>query len=106
MLLRSSRRKQSNPAPKRARRALEILDGLTVRQGGTVGGKTASEIIATFDVALIDVVAAILGSKRPRKGLTPDQRALLVERARHFRFLGKEDGANEGLATTDSTNGG
>ena len=54
---------------------------------------------------MIDTVAAILGSKRPRKRLTPDQRALLVERGRHFRFLRKEAGANEGLEKLDSTNG-
>jgi hypothetical protein len=88
-----------------ARRSLEILDGVTVRQGGTVGDKTSSEIIVTFDVSLIDAVAAILGSKRPRKCLTPDRRALLVERGRRFRFPTKEDGANEGLARPDSTNG-
>jgi hypothetical protein len=77
----------------------------TVRQGGTVGDKTSSEIIVTFEVSRIDAVAVILRSKRPRKRLTPNQRALLVERGRHFRFLRKEDGANEGLARPDSTNG-
>src|SRR5688572_23684705 len=69
---------------KPARRALEALNGVTVRQGGTVGDKTSSEIIVTFGVSLIDAVAAILGSKRPRQRLTPNQRALLVERGRHF----------------------
>ena len=69
---------------------------MTVRQGGTVGDKTSSEIIVTFDVSLIDAEAAILGSKRPRKPLSPDQRALLVERGRRLRFLGKEDGATRG----------
>jgi hypothetical protein len=58
-----------------------------------------------IDFWLIDAVAAILGSKRPRKCLTPDQRALLVERGRRFRFLGNEHGANEPLARPDSTNG-
>lgn len=77
---------------------------MTVRQGGTVGDKTSSELIAAFDVSLIEAVAAILGSKRPRNRLAPDQRALLVERGRHFRFLRKEGGANEGLARPDSTN--
>jgi hypothetical protein len=62
-------------------------------------------MIVTFDVSLIDAVGAILGSKRPRKRLTPDQRALLAKRGRHFRFLGKEHGANEPLARRDSTNG-
>jgi len=91
-------------AARPARLALETLDGVTVRQGGTVGQHTSSEIIVAFDVSLIDAVAAILGSKRPRKRLTPDQRALLVERGRRFRFHGKEDGANEGFPRLDSTN--
>jgi hypothetical protein len=79
-----------------ARRALEILDGVTVRQGGTVGDKTSSEIIVTFEVSRIDAVAVILRSKRPRKRVTPNQRALQVERGRHFRFLRKEEGQTRG----------
>ena len=63
------------------------------------------EIIVTFDLPLLDAVAAFLRSKRPGKRLTPEQRALLVERGRRFRFFSKEDGANEGLARPDSTNG-
>jgi hypothetical protein len=88
-----------------ARRALEALDGATVRQGGVVGQQTSSEIIVIFDVAIIDAVAAILESKRPRKCLTLEQRALLVERGRRFRFLGKKTGQKRGLSRLDLTNG-
>ena len=66
-----------------------------VRQGGTVGDKTSLEIIVTSAYSLIDAVAAILGSKRPSKRLTPNQRAFLVERGRHFRFL-RKDGQTRG----------
>ena len=71
-----------------ARRALESLDGVTVAQGGT----PCPEVIVIFDVSLIDVVAAIVGSKRPRKRLTPEQRAALVERGRGFRFPSTKTG--------------
>jgi hypothetical protein len=70
-----------------------------------LGHQTSSEIIFALAISPIEVVAAILGSKGPRRLLTPNQRALLIERGRCFRFLGNEDGANEPLARPDSTNG-
>jgi arginase family enzyme len=75
-----------------------------VEQGGRVGRFTCPEICVSFDVDHIEPVAAILGSRRPRKPLTPDQRAALVERGRGFRYGATKDGANEPPSTPGSPN--
>jgi len=95
------RRLAAYSASRTARRALEAREGVTVAQGGA----SCAEVIVTFDVSLIDAVAAIVGSKQPRKRLTPDQRAALIERGRGFRFPSTKDGANARQRTPDSTNG-
>ncbi len=82
------------------RTVLEALEGATVRQGGG----ECREVIVSFDVDLIETVAAILGSKRPRTPPTPEQRTAIIERTRAFRFKRGRPGENSTSTTPDSTN--
>ncbi len=83
------------------RTVLEALEGGTVRQGGG----ECREVIVSFDVDLIETVAAILGSKRPlvRRPLTEKQRAVLAAN-RAMPFQRKVPLEKTQLATPDSTN--
>jgi hypothetical protein len=57
------------------RRELEALPGMTIVQGG---GPGCREVVVTFDVDLIDQVAAVLQAKRPRPPLSARQLAVLA----------------------------
>lgn len=71
------------------RRELEALEGVTRVQGGSEG--EYRDMVVTFDVGRIEAVASVLGSKVPRKRLSPDQRATQIERLRAYRFARKAD---------------
>jgi hypothetical protein len=58
------------------RRELAALSGTTVVQGAVLG---CPEIVVTFDVELIEQVAAVMQARRPRQ-FTAAQRAALVAR--------------------------
>ncbi len=66
------------------RRALAALPEVTVAQGGSVGNAHAPEVIAIFDVALIDAVATCLEARRPRQ-LSPEERARRAARLLEVR---------------------
>ncbi len=83
-----------------ARQALETLDGMTVRQGGTVGRFVCPEVIVTFDVDLIDSVAAILQSKRAFRKPPPGT----ADRIRAYRFSAETAAAKGRSVKPDSTN--
>lgn len=72
------------------RRALQALPGVTVVQGGALGGQLCPEVIVTFDVSLIEAVAELLGARRPRV-LSPEQREQFIARGTAFRYAARND---------------
>jgi hypothetical protein len=63
------------------RRRLAGLSGTTVVQGAILG---CPEIVVTFDVEMIERVAAVMQAKRPRR-LSDEQRAVCVARLAALR---------------------
>lgn len=84
------------------RRTLEMIPGVTVVQGG----RGCPDATVTFDVDLLDQVAAVLGARRPRR-LSDEQRARFVADGARYRFRPQRTGDGAGVApeALDSTIG-
>ena len=86
------------------RRELGELSGTTVVQGAVLG---CPEIVVTFDVDLVEPVAAVLQARRPRR-FSDEQRARLLAASAGSRFVkGRtRDGASASETKPGTTIGG